>query len=227
MIIPFIRGAFVEPDERKLALAPKKQQLAVYAAGPVSNIVTGALLMLLLTVAVAPWTDTFYAKDGVVITELAEGAPAQLAGLVPGDKIIGLNGQVVNTAEEFSTQLKDAKPGDTAIIRTTVESKTVILEATPDNGKARLGVYVDNPLKYNTWWAKTVLWIEDLLVWLALLSLGVGLFNLVPLGPIDGGRMLLTGLQHVTHHKNAHMIWRSVSLFLFAILITQVFMAFV
>ena len=226
-IIPLIPGAFVEPDERKLALAPKKQQLAVYAAGPVSNIVTGALLMLLLTVAVAPWTDTFYAKDGVVITELAEGAPAQLAGLVPGDKIIGLNGQVVNTAEEFSTQLKDAKPGDTAIIRTTVESKTVILEATPDNGKARLGVYVDNPLKYNTWWAKTVLWIEDLLVWLALLSLGVGLFNLVPLGPIDGGRMLLTGLQHVTHHKNAHMIWRSVSLFLFAILITQVFMAFV
>ena len=40
-----------------------------------------------------------------------------------------------------------------------------------------------------------LIWFYGFLYWLYLLNLGIGLFNLVPLGPIDGGRMLLVALK--------------------------------
>ena len=36
--------------------------------------------------------------------------------------------------------------------------------------------------------------ITSLLYWIFVINLGLGLANLLPLGPLDGGRMLLTGL---------------------------------
>jgi len=97
----------------------------------------------------------------------------------------------------------------------------------PTNKKAWLGVYVDQPLKAPTWATHVVLWLKDLVFWMYLLSLGVGLFNLIPLGPVDGGRMFLTALQGVTHEKRASTIWKSVSFAILAVLITNVVLAFV
>ena len=52
-----------------------------------------------------------------------------------------------------------------------------------------------------------------LFFWLWVVSWGVGLFNLLPLGPVDGGRMLLTGLTAVMHDKKkAQKYWSIVSL---------------
>ena len=69
--------------------------------------------------------------------------------------------------------------------------------------------------------------IKELIFWLAILSLGVGLFNLIPLGPIDGGRMFLTALEHLTHQARAATIWKSVSFVVLGILLTNVVLAFV
>jgi len=228
IIIPLIPGAFVEPDEKKLLQAPKKQQLAVYAAGPVSNIVTGLLLMLLMFTVITPFTDTFYSKDGVVVTELMDGSPpAQLAGVSVGEKIVEINGQAIRETDDFSNALKGAVPGDSINVVTTNAVRDITLGENPTNKKAWLGVYVDQPLKAPTWATHVVLWLKDLVFWMYLLSLGVGLFNLIPLGPVDGGRMFLTALQGVTHEKRASTIWKSVSFAILAVLITNVVLAFV
>jgi membrane-associated protease RseP (regulator of RpoE activity) len=227
-LIPLIPGAFVEPDEKKLIRAPKKQQLAVYAAGPVANIVTGLVLMLLMFTVINPFTETFYSKDGVVVTELMEGSPpAELAGITPGEKITEINGQTIKETTDFSQALKDTKPGDTLNIVTSKTIYDVTLGENPQNKKAWLGVFVDQPLKAPGWATYTVLWIKDLIFWLYLLSLGVGLFNLIPLGPVDGGRMFLTVLQGFVHEQKANTIWKSVSFVLLGILITNVVLAFV
>jgi Zn-dependent protease len=55
----------------------------------------------------------------------------------------------------------------------------------------------------------------------------VGLFNLVPLGPIDGGRMLHTALSHFVHHSHAKRVWHTVSAVMLAIIAVTVISAFV
>ena len=227
-IIPLIPGAFVEPDEKKLMAAPRKQQLAVYAAGPAANIITGLILMLLMFTVITPFTNTFYSNDGVVVTDLMEGnPPAQQAGIEVGEKITSINGQAIQDTDDFSSALKTTTPGDTINVITSNAIYDIELGTNPQSKKSWLGVFVDQPLKAPTFVTYAVLWVKDLIFWLYVLSLGVGLFNLVPLGPIDGGRMFLTMLQAVTHEKRASSIWKSVSFVLLGILITNVVLAFV
>jgi membrane-associated protease RseP (regulator of RpoE activity) len=226
-ILPLVPGAFVEPDEKKLLKASKKEQLAVFAAGPVANLTMGLILMLLMFTVITPLTDTFYSKDGIVVTDLMDGnPPAQQAGMIAGDKITAINGQAIKETADFSNALKGTKPGDTLNIVTTQAVRDVTLGENPKNKKAWLGIYVENPLKAPTWATYTALWVKELIFWLYLLSLGVGLFNLLPLGPIDGGRMFVTVLESVTP-KSASTIWKSVSFVLLGILITNIVMAFV
>ena len=228
VIVPLIPGAFVEPDEKKLLAASRKKQLAVYAAGPVANIVTGLALMLLMFTFITPFTDSFYAKDGVVVTEVMDGnPPAAQAGIDVGDKITEINGQAIHEPQDFSDAMKDAKPGDEINIITTNAIKDITLGENPANKKAWLGVYVENELAAPKWYTYTMLWIKDLIFWMYLLSLGVGLFNLIPLGPVDGGRMFLTALQGMVHEQKAHTIWKSVGFVILGVLITNMVLAFV
>ena len=55
------------------------------------------------------------------------------------------------------------------------------------------------------------LWLKNLIFWLSMLNIGVGLFNLLPLGPIDGGRMFQTALEKIMQQKKAVKIWKAVS----------------
>ena len=57
-------------------------------------------------------------------------------------------------------------------------------------------------------------WFSILLQWLFIISFGVGLFNLLPLGPIDGGRMFRTLLSYfIKDTKKLDKIFITVSLF--------------
>ncbi|RJQ22465.1 PDZ domain-containing protein [Candidatus Woesearchaeota archaeon] len=227
-IVPLIPGAFVEPDEKKLLAAPKKQQLAVYAAGPVANIVMGAALLLAFSFILTPIADTFYSHDGVVVTELMDGnPPAVQAGLDVGEKITAINGKAITGPDDFSEALQGKSPGDSISVLTSQAVYDITLGENPQNNRAWLGVFVENPLKAPTWATHAFLWVQDLIFWLAVLSLGVGLFNLIPLGPVDGGRMLLTALEHVTHKQRADRVWKSVSFVLLGILLTNVVLAFI
>ncbi len=75
-------------------------------------------------------------------------------------------------------------------------------------------------------WASAFKWLLGLVFWLFALNLGVGLFNLVPLGPIDGGRMLHTTLEHFVRHRHAKRVWHTVSAVMLAIIAVTVISAF-
>ncbi|HLE97847.1 MAG TPA: site-2 protease family protein, partial [Candidatus Thermoplasmatota archaeon] len=82
-------GAFVEPDEKDLERAPIRHRNRVFAAGPWANllvaIVAGVLFSSLFVTAMAP-----PAAEGVTVTSLVPGAPAQAAGLAAGDVLLGM-----------------------------------------------------------------------------------------------------------------------------------------
>ena len=49
IFIPLIPAAFVEPDEKTLVKKTRMQQLSVFAAGPLANVILGIACLLILT----------------------------------------------------------------------------------------------------------------------------------------------------------------------------------
>lgn len=106
-VIPI--GAFVEPDEDDLKAAPRRRRLRVFSAGPAVNLGTAALCLAafaLMMGSVAP-------KDGVHVALTVKDAPADAAGLEPGDIVTSVDGQPVADWQAFTAVLEDRRPGDT------------------------------------------------------------------------------------------------------------------
>jgi len=230
-IIPIVPGAFVEIDEKHLAKQPKYTQLSIFAAGPFVNIVFGAVFWGLLLL-LQPAAQGLFVADGMTITQVADGSPAAITGLAAGELITQVDQAPVRSVSDFEKAFARKKPGDTVSIMTASGAKEATLAGT---SKSYLGVQVSEAkhLKESIVASRGVLlptlfvWLVELIGWLFLLNLGVGLFNLVPIGPIDGGRMFHTALQHIVRHHHARRVWHTVSVVLLAILASTLISAFV
>ncbi len=213
-----ILAAFVEPNEKELEKKSKKAQLQVFAAGPFSNIIMAGLFFLLITYVTMPFMLSFFDRNGIYVIGTAKDSPVYNAGINISEKILTINGEKIENTTIFLTVLKDLKPGDEVDINTDKKAYVITAVSNPtDKEKGYLGIIVnDMKLKegvsINS--AKTVFWFNQLFVWIFIISLGVGLFNLLPLGPVDGGRMFNTASQHlIKDKKKALKVWGLVSLF--------------
>ncbi|NIP87142.1 MAG: Do family serine endopeptidase [Planctomycetales bacterium] len=56
-------------------------------------------------------------RSGVIVTDIASGSPAQLAGIQPGWLITDVNGQAVPNLDEFQAAMKEAKTKETVRLR--------------------------------------------------------------------------------------------------------------
>ncbi|NJL44262.1 MAG: hypothetical protein HC945_03040, partial [Nitrosarchaeum sp.] len=96
-------------------------------------------------------------------------------------------------------------------------------------GRGYLGVNVENDVTaYMSsgelpWKIRVAIWLYGLFMWILFLSLALGLGNLLPLGPFDGGRMFLLFLQGRFTEERAKAIWTKVSVLLLIILLCLVF----
>jgi membrane-associated protease RseP (regulator of RpoE activity) len=218
-----ILAAFVEPDEKQLSKKSKRVQLSVFSAGPFSNIITGFLFLGILSLVTAPIYTAAFDGDGVMVNELIEDFPMKQTGIETPFIIKAMNGYQVLDFEDFSNATKDIAPGDEVILDTDKGDFSIIAATNPDNeSKGFMGVsnfeLVRIPNKeiaekYGNFFPPLVQWIHLFIFWLWIISWGVGLFNLLPLGPVDGGRMLLTGLLTITKNKErAHKYWSVVSM---------------
>ena len=101
-------GAFVEPDEDDLKAAPRRRRLRVFAAGPAVNLGTAALCLAafaLLMGSTAP-------APGVHVALTVKDAPADLAGISPGDSLVRVDGQDIPDWSAFTTIMEGRHPGD-------------------------------------------------------------------------------------------------------------------
>ncbi len=217
ILLPIIPAAFVEPDEKKLEKKKVKEQLAVFAAGPFINIFFGVLFLFLFYQVMTPLSQGMYNYHGLEITKLFNGeTPAKIAGLQVGDVIKEVNGERITSANNFKEKFVEKKEGD--IIKVTTGNAVYNINL---GSNGLLGVFVEEKkeLINNSLVNQIFEWLKDLVYWLFVLNLGVGLFNLIPIGPIDGGRMLHVVLQKIMPHKQARRVWYGVSfVFLFSIL---------
>jgi len=218
----FLPMAFVELDEKKQERAPLKAQLSIFAAGPFANLLTAGLIFALGTFFIWPTVATITEPAGLQVQRVIEGYPAFQAGLQAGDVIYGTAEQNMD-AKQFVSYLSKLKPGDVITLNT---SRGLVSLQTVENpkkpGLAYVGIEFVQKIKLKSGepdllWA--VVYFGRLLYWLIVLNFGIGLFNLLPIGPLDGGRMLYAILKAKFNKRKATKLVSYFSMFSLTILL--------
>lgn len=225
-----IIGAFVEPREKKLQKEQDIKQYSVLAAGSFSNILLALVALLLLNFVFTPLQQTMTEPQGFTFDSYVNTSlPFAQAGIAPGTLITGFNGEKTSDFSAFSEKLFCLKAGDKIVVGTPEKDYPLVLASSPDNlGKGFLGIKeIRNEDKtkenYNAGWGKIAYtitnWLTGFLRWLFLLSLGIGLFNLLPLPIVDGGRMVQVYLHKKKGKEKGEKRYKQIGLFFLLVLL--------
>jgi regulator of sigma E protease len=229
--------------ERKWAYGfrPVSHRAAVVVAGPLINIIFGALLI----------SGFLYSRDlmppAAIIAKVEAGSPAARAGLMPLDRIISINGADVDNAVMLAQKLRDAAGVDAVLGVIRGESATTVTltgysidetgSVLTDIGLETTGYVwtLANPLPAltsgieRTWSfvganaaglveiaagsrpltdlagpisiagvsgdAVTAYGFFGFVMLMALLSINVGVINLLPIPVLDGGHLVFMGIE--------------------------------
>lgn len=229
-----IIGAFVEPDEKKMEKSSDVAQYSVLAAGSFSNIILALLAAVLLSLALMPMYDYMTEPAGVSFAKyFGPDFPAAKAGIPEGSIMTGVNGQTLNEYADFEKVMRNSKPGETVSLKAKgangEKEYLLVLAANPDDASSSfLGITEiknERELKeqFNTSTGKILYgvlsWFTGLFKWLFLLSMGIGLFNLLPLPIVDGGKMLQLTMYKVSGREKGERRFKKIALFFLALLI--------
>ncbi len=215
--------AFVEPDENKLNKMKPLKQIAVYSAGPFMNVVVAGIILLLINFAFFPSVSLMYERvDGVIINNVIEGYPMKETNIEVPFVVKEINDKKIENFTDFLNFMKKVKPGDKLKIKTDKGIYEIVAEKNPKNESLGfIGVSGISEYKIKEKFKSflpTINWVSLLLMWLFIINLGVGLFNLLPLGPVDGGRIFKIASRTILKNKKiaerAYHLVSALSLFL-------------
>ena len=109
--------------------------------------------------------------------------------------IEAIDNHKVNGSEAYLDIVSSFKPGDHVTVQTDQGSYNIELAKNPNNESVGFfGIQASKHFELNNNQFGPVPWIlfsiADLFQWIFTLNLGIGLFNLLPIKPLDGGHML-------------------------------------
>jgi membrane-associated protease RseP (regulator of RpoE activity) len=190
VLLAVIPGAFVEPDEEELNRAPLLSRLRVYGAGSMANITTAIIASLLVAYMITP----LLVPAGIEVKGVIKGSPAD-GVLHVGDVIVSIDGKDVSRMDEFIKVMNSTKPGQTIEMDVMRNGERVHVKLTlgkhPENPKKGfIGIQPAQHVRSKVGMEWLILPLFFSLYWIYLLNVGIGLMNLFPLVPLDGGRML-------------------------------------
>ncbi|MFP4118629.1 MAG: site-2 protease family protein [Candidatus Woesearchaeota archaeon] len=234
-----LAGAFVEPDEKKVEKSADTTQYSIFAAGPFANALTAIVAGLLVVFVFAqlvpiPFmnnTGSMVTPDGFSFAELQnETVPAAEYGLEAGVVYTHVNGKELNSTQSFSTFLNSLEPEENVTFTARNGSTvTVVPTESPEQpGQGYLGVLkprLETRIRDDiaTWKYHTVHFFGEFFFWIHILSLGLGAFNLLPLGPVDGGQMMRLSLRRIYGDEKGNKYWAKMGLLLFIIVLFLIF----
>ncbi len=142
LIIPI--GAFVDVDEEQIAKSKPRPALKVMAAGVGANILVGLVCLLGVIIIINGLTPVV---DGVYVSNVIDGGPAEEAGLQAGDVFVSIDSVNISRYEELRVLFEDKQPGD--VISVTVargeswqERFSTTVTLAESNGSAIMGVNI-------------------------------------------------------------------------------------
>jgi membrane-associated protease RseP (regulator of RpoE activity) len=207
-LLAIIPGAFVEPDETHLKKTKLVTRLRVFAAGSFINVLIGVLLILLAQNLI--WASAV--QPGLIVTNVEDGSPAYELGLREGmvvDSIGNVKYNVNFFEYSFSTiSLPNSssesapenlgmtllfattfpyKPGENITVSTGGEEYNLTLAEHPD---VENFPYMGIRAQLNTQRNDLFVLLFPLMAFISILSIAVGIFNILPIYPLDGGLMV-------------------------------------
>jgi membrane-associated protease RseP (regulator of RpoE activity) len=232
--------AFVEPDEKQVVKKDSVVQQSIFAAGPFFNGLL-VILMLALIFVVSTILVGMTAPQGFHFSEIQPGYSAEKYGILANHTYTTINGAEINTMTELTKVMSTVKPNETLTIGDSNGNTTLITSASPkDSSKGYLGVMgvtadykLKSDNKFHRFLFNFLMMLSNpfasnvveytLFQWIATLSLGIGLANLLPLGPVDGGRMLHKAAIDINGKDKGVKIWSTISIITLVTMILLVF----
>jgi membrane-associated protease RseP (regulator of RpoE activity) len=193
LLFIILPGAFVEPDEDKLKEAKRISRLRVYAAGSVANI-TLALIAIILLSLVSASIPTYFEEDGIAIDRIVSDSPSE--GILKDGMILqAIDNHTIKDSTEYMDIVSSFSPGDNVTVKTDQGTYQVTLGKNPNNDSVGFfGIQANKHFELVNDSLGPLPWVLfeflELFQWVAMLNLGIGLFNLLPIKPLDGGYML-------------------------------------
>ena len=230
LLFAIIPGAFVEPDEEELKAAKRPSRLRVYAAGSIANIslaVIAILLVSLLSMGIPHYFD----ENGIEIDRIVSDSPSD--GILKEGMILqAINDDVINNSDDYMDIVGSYKPGDNVTVHTNQGDYSVVLDKNPNNESVGFfGIQankhfelVDDSLGPLPW---VLFELLELFQWVFVLNLGIGLFNLLPLKPLDGGYMLEILLSYRLSEEQYKPIVNALSVVMAMIIVFSILAGFI
>jgi len=223
LLLAIFPGAFVEPNENKLKKAKLLTKLRVFAAGSFANFALAAIIFSLATFVI--WPAATEPAISLSLTTVNASSPAELAGLKPNMSITEINGKQITTSyfeslsgNFLSEELKGVNVSQTISVKANETLFNVTLGLHPETNTTYMGIVYEYSSIFKPWAKPFMSSLLPLLLMLWLFSFGVGLFNILPIYPLDGGLMVEAILEKFSK-KNAKHIVKTITYFVLMIII--------
>jgi regulator of sigma E protease len=245
---PFALGESRSLPDAASALAVERAQtyrglnwlkrVIVLASGVIFNLIFAIIVFTAVMMAVGNQ------QPSTTLAEVAEGFPAAIAGVEGGDVVISLDGEPINTWEDFTALIGTHQPGDEVrlgLVRNG-EEHSVLVEVGQSEGRPILGVTasieripipfteaVATSVGFIGYVAQAILQLFNpatfsevinqsssvigisfeaknaadqgfvpFIILAAALSISIGLMNLLPIPPLDGGKIVVEIIERLS-----------------------------
>lgn len=191
LLLVIFPGAFVEPDENEVKRSKIMTKLRIFAAGSFANFVVSFIIFYLSMYAIWPLS----VNPGLLLLNVTPSGPAGMAGLRPNMMITEANGKPVTTTYiEYLNQTSylfdevgEIKPNQTVNIKADGKIYNVKVAFNETTNTTYMGVIFTPTFRVNKQILLPILW---LLYMISLFSLAIGIVNILPIYPLDGGLMI-------------------------------------
>ncbi|MBN1786007.1 MAG: site-2 protease family protein [Candidatus Methanofastidiosa archaeon] len=240
-ILPF---AFVEPDEESLKQSSRMSRIKVLSAGSMANFTLAFVALIVLFGLVVPNLS----GTGLSIGSAEDGQPGALAGLEKGMVInsiyYGEDKYTISNYDDFIALMDITMPGEEITINTNEGNFTFLLGQNPQRDVGYIGIttydrsvlksinplvaYLYPPLVlgidvavFPDSFSSTVWFIIDCIKYIFFLNVGIGLFNMLPIGPLDGGKVFREFTDRMLNKRASAIVSNTVSLVIVALIVAS------
>ena len=226
ILLAILPGAFVELDEEDVEKAKRSVKLRIYAAGSMFNLGLAAIAWVVVIVLTSSFIPYAFQSDGLKIISVTPNGPSE-GILQEGMIVTSINGYSVNNRTAYTELiLNKTKPGDQMTYVTDKGTYTITATGQPSNQsiaypgtRSETHLVVKPDVAQN--FGEIIPWflynLADVCYWIYALNLMVGLFNLLPMKPLDGGHIFEELLRYKVPENITGKIVSSVSWVMIAI----------